>query len=421
MNGCKRVVVTGMAGVTSLGSDWPTIEANFKAGKSGIRYMAEWDRFGELNTRLGGPVDDFVQPKRWTRKQTRSMGRVSKLAVYAAERALEHAGLLGDERIQDGRMGVACGSSTGSTDEIKAFGNMLLNSVADGLNANSYIRMMPHTTAANISIFFGLKGRLIPTSSACTSGSQGIGYAYEAIKFGRLPMMLAGGAEELCPTEAMVFDALYATSLKNDTPHLSPRPYDSGRDGLVIGEGAGILVLEELEHALARGATIHAEIVGYGTNCDAAHVTKPDEAGQAAAMRAALAEAGIAPVAVQYINAHGTATPVGDVVETQAIRQAFGAHAERLALSSTKSMHGHMMGATGAVEFLATVMSVAQGAMPPTAHWLGPDPQCDLDCVPNQGRRGQDIEYAMSNSFAFGGSNAALLVRRAAAVPGAAP
>ena len=185
MNGCKRVVVTGMAGVTSLGSDWPTIEANFKAGKSGIRYMHEWDRFSELNTRLGGPVDDFVQPKHWNRKQTRSMGRVSKLVVYAAERALEHAGLLGDESIKDGRMGVACGSSTGSTDEIKAFGNMLLNSVADGLNANSYIRMMPHTTAANISIFFGLKGRLIPTSSACTSGSQGIGYAYEAIKFGR--------------------------------------------------------------------------------------------------------------------------------------------------------------------------------------------------------------------------------------------
>ncbi|MDX1298429.1 MAG: beta-ketoacyl synthase N-terminal-like domain-containing protein, partial [Pseudomonas sp.] len=210
MNGCKRVVVTGMAGVTSLGSDWPTIEGNFRAGKSGIRYMHEWDRFSELNTRLGGPVDDFVQPKHWNRKQTRSMGRVSKLVVYAAERALEHAGLLGDESIKDGRMGVACGSSTGSTDEIKAFGNMLLNSVADGLNANSYIRMMPHTTAANISIFFGLKGRLIPTSSACTSGSQGIGYAYEAIKFGRLPMMLAGGAEELCPTEAMVFDALYA-------------------------------------------------------------------------------------------------------------------------------------------------------------------------------------------------------------------
>ncbi|MFP5339282.1 MAG: beta-ketoacyl synthase N-terminal-like domain-containing protein, partial [Gammaproteobacteria bacterium] len=260
MNG-RRVVVTGMAGITSLGSDWTSIEANFSANRSGIRRMAEWDRFTELNTRLAGPVDDFSVPPHWTRKQLRSMGRVSRLSVLAAERALVDAGLLEDASIRDGRMGVACGSSTGSTEEIKAFGNMLLNSVADGLNANSYIRMMPHTTAANISIFFGLTGRVIPTSSACTSGSQGIGYAYEAIKFGRLPLMLAGGAEELCATEAMVFDALYATSLKNDAPHTSPRPYDSGRDGLVIGEGAGMLVLEELEHALARGATIHAELV----------------------------------------------------------------------------------------------------------------------------------------------------------------
>src|SRR5690606_41954779 len=175
-----------------------------------------------------GRGDDFAPPANWTRKELRGMGRVSRLSVAAAERALQDAGLLGDASIQDGRMGVACGSSTGSTDEIKAFGNMLLNSVADGLNANSYVRMMPHTTAANISIFFGLTGRVIPTSSACTSGSQGIGYAYEAIKFGRLPMMLAGGAEELCATEAMVFDALYATSLKNDAPHTTPRPYDSG-------------------------------------------------------------------------------------------------------------------------------------------------------------------------------------------------
>ncbi len=239
----KRVVVTGMAGITSLGSDWASIEAHFSSNRSGIRYMPEWDRFTELNTRLAGPVDDFAVPKHWTRKQLRSMGRVSRLSVKAAEQALAHAGLLDDSSIRDGRMGVACGSSTGSTEEIKAFGNMLLNSVADGLNANSYIRMMPHTTAANISIFFGLTGRVIPTSSACTSGSQGIGYAYEAIKFGRLPMMLAGGAEELCATEAMVFDALYATSLKNDAPDTSPRPYDAGRDGLVIGEGAGMLVL----------------------------------------------------------------------------------------------------------------------------------------------------------------------------------
>ncbi|MFG0722913.1 beta-ketoacyl-ACP synthase [Pseudomonas sp. GLN_6] len=409
MNGCKRVVVTGMAGVTSLGSDWSTIEANFKAGKSGIRYMHEWDRFSELNTRLGGPVDDFVTPKHWNRKQTRSMGRVSKLAVYAAERALEHAGLLGDERIQDGRMGVACGSSTGSTDEIKAFGNMLLNSVADGLNANSYIRMMPHTTAANISIFFGLKGRLIPTSSACTSGSQGIGYAYEAIKFGRLPMMLAGGAEELCPTEAMVFDALYATSLKNDAPHTSPRPYDSGRDGLVIGEGAGILVLEELEHALARGATIHAEIVGFGCNADGQHATKPVQATMRGAMELALQDAGLAPSAIGYVNGHGTATDQGDVAETLATQELFG---NQMPISSQKSYFGHTLGACGALESWFSIEMMNADSYVPTLNLDTVDPTCgELDYLRGEFRQ-MSHQYVMNNNFAFGGVNTSLIFKR---------
>lgn len=409
MNGCKRVVVTGMAGVTSLGSDWSTIQANFRAGKSGIRYMHEWDRFSELNTRLGGPVDDFVTPKNWNRKQTRSMGRVSKLAVYAAERALEQAGLLGDERIQDGRMGVACGSSTGSTDEIKAFGNMLLNSVADGLNANSYIRMMPHTTAANISIFFGLKGRLIPTSSACTSGSQGIGYAYEAIKFGRLPMMLAGGAEELCPTEAMVFDALYATSLKNDAPHTSPRPYDSGRDGLVIGEGAGILVLEELEHALARGATIHAEIVGFGCNADGQHATKPVQATMRGAMELALQDAGLAPSAIGYVNGHGTATDQGDVAETLATQELFGS---RMPISSQKSYFGHTLGACGALESWFSIEMMNADSYVPTLNLDAVDPVCgELDYLRGEFRQ-MKHQYVMNNNFAFGGVNTSLIFKR---------
>lgn len=343
----KRVVVTGMAGITSVGSDWETIAANFAANRSGIRRMDEWDRFSELNTRLAGPIDDFQVPAHWTRKQLRSMGRVSRLAVAAAEQALADAGLLGDESIKDGRMGVSCGSSTGSTDEIKAFGNMLLNSVAEGLNANSYVRMMPHTTAANISIFFGLTGRLIPTSSACTSGSHGIGYAYEAIKFGRLPLMLAGGAEELCPTEAMVFDALYATSLKNDAPQTSPRPYDKGRDGLVIGEGAGMLVLEELEHALARGAKIHAEVVGFGSNADGQHATRPELGTMRRAMELALEDAGLHPSAIGYVNGHGTATEQGDIAETLATSSLFGEH---MPISSQKSFLGHTLGACGALE-----------------------------------------------------------------------
>lgn len=409
MASLKRVVVTGMAGITALGNDWATIEANFAANRSGIRRMDEWDRYTELNTRLAGPIDDFAVPRHWTRKQLRSMGRVSRLSVAAAERALEDAGLLGDTCIQDGRMGVASGSSTGSTDEVKAFGNMLLNSVADGLNANSYVRMMPHTTAANISIFFGLKGRVIPTSSACTSGSQGIGYAYEAIKFGRLPMMVAGGAEELCPTEAMVFDALYATSLKNDAPHTSPRPYDSGRDGLVIGEGAGMLVLEELEHALARGARIHAEIVGFGSNADGQHITKPEQATMRRAMELALEDAGLAPEAIGYVNGHGTATEQGDIAETLATQELFGS---RMPISSQKSFLGHTLGACGALESWFSIEMMNRDRYIHTLNLEQVDPRCgELDYLMGEPRH-MSHGYVMNNNFAFGGVNTSLIFRR---------
>ncbi|WP_019341308.1 beta-ketoacyl-ACP synthase [Stutzerimonas stutzeri] len=405
----KRVVVTGMAGITSLGSDWASIEANFSANRSGIRYMQEWDRFSELNTRLAGPVDDFAVPKHWTRKQLRSMGRVSRLSVKAAEQALNHAGLLDDPSIRDGRMGVACGSSTGSTEDIKAFGNMLLNSVADGLNANSYIRMMPHTTAANISIFFGLTGRVIPTSSACTSGSQGIGYAYEAIKFGRLPMMLAGGAEELCATEAMVFDALYATSLKNDAPHTTPRPYDAGRDGLVIGEGAGMLVLEELEHARARGATIHAELVGFGSNADGQHATKPEQLTMRRAMELALEDAGLQPGAIGYVNGHGTATEQGDIAETLATQSLFGSG---MPISSQKSFLGHTLGACGALESWFSIEMLNNDRYIHTLNLDSIDPRCgELDYLVGAPRVMQH-GFVMNNNFAFGGINTSLIFRR---------
>ncbi|MDZ5604914.1 beta-ketoacyl-ACP synthase [Pseudomonas sp. RP23018S] len=404
-----RVVVTGMAGITSLGSDWPTIVGHFAGNRSGIRRMHEWDRFEELNTRLAGPIDDFQAPGHWTRKQLRSMGRVSRLAVAAAERALDDAGLLSDASIRDGRMGVACGSSTGSTEDIKAFGNMLLNSVAVGLNANSYVRMMPHTTAANISIFFGLTGRLIPTSSACTSGSQGIGYAYEAIKFGRLPLMLAGGAEELCPTEAMVFDALYATSLKNDTPHLSPRPYDSGRDGLVIGEGGGMLVLEALDHALARGAHIYAELVGFGSNADGQHTTRPEQVTMRRAMTLALEDAGLAPEAIGYVNGHGTATEQGDIAETLATSSLFG---PRMPISSQKSFLGHTLGACGALESWFSIEMLNSDRYVHTLNLDEIDPRCgELDYLVGE-CRGMSHEYVMNNNFAFGGVNTSLIFRR---------
>lgn len=306
-------------------------------------------------------------------------------------------------------MGVACGSSTGSTDEIKAFGNMLLNSVAEGLNANSYVRMMPHTTAANISIFFGLTGRLIPTSSACTSGSQGIGYAYEAIKFGRLPLMLAGGAEELCPTEAMVFDALYATSLKNDAPHTSPRPYDSGRDGLVIGEGGGMLVLEELEHALARGARIHAEIVGFGSNADGQHTTRPEQSTMRRAMELALEDGALAPEAIGYVNGHGTATEQGDIAETLATSSLFGS---RMPISSQKSFLGHTLGACGALESWFSIEMLNRDLYVHTCNLDQVDPRCgELDYLQG-GFRAMSHEYVMNNNFAFGGVNTSLIFRR---------
>ena len=405
----KRVVVTGMAGITSLGSDWATIAGNFAANRSGIRRMDEWDRFTELNTRLAGPIDDFKVPSHWTRKQLRSMGRVSRLAVGAAEQALADAGLLGDESIKDGRMGVSCGSSTGSTDEIKAFGNMLLNSVAEGLNANSYVRMMPHTTAANISIFFGLTGRLIPTSSACTSGSQGIGYAYESVKFGRLPLMLAGGAEELCPTEAMVFDALYATSLKNDAPQTSPRPYDTGRDGLVIGEGAGMLVLEELEHALARGAHIHAELVGFGSNADGQHATRPEQSTMRRAMELALEDAGLQPSDIGYVNGHGTATEQGDIAETLATSSLFGEH---MPISSQKSFLGHTLGACGALESWFSIEMMNRDLYVHTFNLDEVDPKCGkLDYLRGEFRQ-MSNQYVMNNNFAFGGVNTSLIFRR---------
>jgi len=405
----KRVVVTGMAGISALGSEWQAIQQAFQEGRSTIRVMPDWARYVELNTRLGGPVENFQTPAHWTRKQLRSMGRVSQLAVRAAEMALDDAGLLGERSITDGRMGVACGSSVGSTAEIRAFGNMLLNGVTDDLNANSYVRMMPHTTAANIGIFFELKGRIIPTSSACTSGSQGIGYAYEAIRYGRQDLMLAGGAEELCPSEALVFDALYATSQKNDTPELTPRPYDRDRDGLVIGEGSGMLVLESLEHAQARGAHIHAEIVGFGSNSDGTHITRPEAATMRVAMEMALADAGLPPEAIGYVNGHGTATEQGDVAETQATSRLFGS---RMPISSQKSYLGHTLGACGALESWFSIEMLRNDWYAPTLNLQNVDPLCgELDYLAGDGRR-MSNEYVMNNNFAFGGINTSLIFKR---------
>ncbi len=404
----KRVVITGIGGITAFGRDWAGIQAGFAAGKNAVRRMDWDDKYPELETKLGAPIVDYAPPAHWTRKQLRSMGRVSQLCVDAAEQALSDAGLLNDESIKDGRMGVACGSSVGSTADIRDMGELLLTGQSRSFNANTYIRMMPHTTAANIGIFFGLKGRIIPTSSACASGSQAIGYAYEAIKYGLIDSMLAGGGDEVCPSEAYIFDSLYAASRRNDTPELTPRPYDTARDGLVIGEGAGILVLESLEHAQARGAKIYAEIVGYGANSDGTHVTQPQAATMQRCMELALQDADIVPQQVGYVNGHGTATEQGDIAETQATAAVFG----RVPLSSQKSYFGHSLGACGALESWFTIEMMRSGLFVPTANLENIDPRCgELDYI--QGKmRAVDTEFVVNNNFAFGGVNTSLVFKK---------
>jgi 3-oxoacyl-[acyl-carrier-protein] synthase II len=404
----RRVVVTGMAGITSLGDNWPAIEANLRAGRTGIRRMAEWDRYPDLNTRLAGPVENFSAPPHYPRRMLRSMGRVALMSVRASEMALANAGLLEEAIIRDGRMGVSYGSSAGSVEPVRAFGQMLETGRMLGVTSTSYIQMMGHTCAVNIGLFFGLKGRIIPTSSACTSGSQGIGYAYEAIRFGRQDLMLAGGAEELSALDAAVFDTLFATSTRNDTPERTPRPFDADRDGLVVGEGAATLVLEELEHARARGATIHAEIVGFGCNSDGAHITQPEAATMATALELALKDAALAPSAIGYVNAHGTATDRGDVAESLATAQVLG---QGVPISSLKGHFGHTLGACGAIEAWLGIEMMRAGWFAPNANLEKVEPECaDLDYLMGAGRQLQ-VEHIMSNNFAFGGINTSLIFR----------
>ncbi|MBW3164016.1 beta-ketoacyl-ACP synthase [Ferrimonas balearica] len=405
----KRVVITGMAGISPLGLDWPTTLTRLKAGRNAVVRHSDWDRYELMNTRLAAPVTDFEKPAHYKRKAVRSMGRVSLMATRATELALEQAGLLNDPLIQSGAMGVAYGSSTGSTDPIKAFGRMLDTGDMSGVTATSYIQMMAHTTAVNVGVFFGLKGRVHTTSSACTSGSQAIGYAFEAIRSGRQTLMVAGGAEELCASEAAVFDTLFATSTRNDSPEGTPRPFDRDRDGLVIGEGACSLILEEREHALARGATIYAEIIGFGTNSDGRHVTEPNRDTMAIAMQQALDDAGIDAAAIGYVCAHGTATDKGDVAETQATAAVLG----RKPISSLKSYVGHTLGACGALEAWWSIQMMHEGWFAPTLNLENLDPECgDLDYLTGAGRD-IDCDVIMSNNFAFGGINTSLIFRRA--------
>jgi 3-oxoacyl-[acyl-carrier-protein] synthase II len=405
----RRVAVTGMAGISPLGNDWASVRERLGQYRNAVVHMEEWDNYEGLNTRLGAPAAPFELSERFNRKTTRSMGRVSLLATRATELALEDAGLLDHPLLKSGDMGVAFGSSVGSTSAIGDFGRMLEERSTKGLNATTYIKMMGHTAPVNVGVFFGLTGRVITTSSACTSGSQGIGYAYEAIKSGKQLAMVAGGAEELCPTEAAVFDILFATSVRNDAPETTPRPFDVNRDGLVIGEGAGCLVLEDLEHAEARGATIYAELVGFGTNSDGRHVTQPSADTMRRAMELALQDAGLQPSDIGYINAHGTATAQGDMAESQATHEVFGSNTP---ISSLKSYMGHTLGACGALEAWISIEMMREGWYAPTINLEQSDPQCaDLDYIAGTGRL-IDCHYVMSNNFAFGGINTSLIFKR---------
>ena len=409
----RRVVVTGRGVLSPLGHDWQSVLAWLKTGRNAVKHFPEWGEYNGLNSRLGVPAQDFELPAHYNRKATRSMGRVALLATRASELALIDAGLLDDPLLKSGNLGISYGSSAGTPASMSDFGRMLAEFNTQYINATTYIRMMAHTAPVNMGVFFGITGRVITTSSACTSGSQGLGYAYEAIRSGRQVAMLAGGSEELDVTATTVFDTLFATSNDNHAPESTPRPFDASRNGLVIGEGACTLVLEELENALARGATIHAEIVGFGTNSDGQHVTQPNAATMARAMRLALDDAGLSPDAISYVNAHGTATEHGDIAETTATHEVFG---ERMPISSLKSYTGHTLGACGALEAWVTLEMLREGWFHPTANLRNVDPRCGaLDYIlPSEqdGGRGIDAEYAMSNNFAFGGINTSLVLRR---------
>ncbi|MDN5442957.1 MAG: beta-ketoacyl-ACP synthase [Acinetobacter sp.] len=404
----KRVVVTGMSGITSLGETAEQIFEQFAQGKSGIRYMPDWEIYPDLRSKLAGPVESFTVPKHFNRKVTRGMGRVALMSAVCAEKALEDAGLLHADILKSGDAGVAFGSSAGSVDAVREFGSMLIEHNMSQLNATTYIRMMSHTSAVNMTVYFGLKGLTLPTSSACTSGSMAIGQAYEAIKYGKQTVMIAGGAEELSAAGSAVFDVLLATSMQNDQPEATPRPFDADRDGLVVGEGAGCLILEEYEHAQARGATIYAEIVGYGSNTDGQHVTRPDSEMMGRCMQLALKDAQLTAADIDYVNAHGTSTDQGDIAESQATARILG----KKPMSSLKSYFGHTLGACGAIEAWLSIEMMRRNQLVPTLNLDQIDSACgDLDYIVSD-MRSAETQIMMSNNFAFGGINTSLIFKR---------
>ncbi|HAR80425.1 MAG TPA: beta-ketoacyl-ACP synthase [Succinivibrionaceae bacterium] len=405
----NRVAIVGMSGITAFGDSWEKVSAGLKSCTNAVEYMEDWNEYSGLLTKLAAPVKDFSLPNYYTRKKIRSMSRLSLFSTRATEQALTEAGLIDDEILHNGQTGVAFGSSAGGVDAIASFGSLLVRKTTEDITSTTYVKMMPHTTAVNVGLFFGIRGRVIPTSSACTSGSQAIGYAYESIRDGYQTVMVAGGAEELTAADAAVFDTLFATSQKNATPKLTPSPFDKKRDGLVIGEGSGAVILEEYEHAKARGANILGEIVGFSTNCDATHITQPNRETIEICIRNSLSQAHIPPSEVGYICAHGTATTRGDIAEGQATYAVFG---NKTPISSLKSYFGHTLGACGATEAWMSLMMMREGWFAPTINLNEPDPECgELDFIMHEPRK-VDTQYIQTNNFAFGGVNTSLVIKR---------
>ncbi|MET0287516.1 MAG: beta-ketoacyl-ACP synthase [Polyangiales bacterium] len=400
-----RVVITGMGLATPIGHTLRACSGALREDRHAIVKMPEWSDVQHLTTRLGAPIKNLALD--YPRKKTRTMGRVSLLSLYATEHALKEAGI-DEAALAGGRVGVAYGSTAGSSTANEEWSRKIfLNRGLAGVQSTEYIKFMSHTCAANLAIYYGITGRVISTCSACVSSSQAIGQAYEAIRAGVQDVMIAGGAEELHFSHAAIFDIMFAASKRNEEPELTPRPFDKGRDGLVIGEGAGTFILESYEHARKRGAHIYAELLGYGTNCDGTHVTNPSATGMAGAMKLALQDAQLAPERIDYINAHATATEVGDIAESRATAEVLGASTP---ISSTKSFTGHTLGACGAIEAAFCIAMMQDGFLAPNRTLDQVDERCArLDYIGKEPRAAKP-RITMSNNFAFGGINTSLIL-----------
>lgn len=408
----RRVVVTGLGGLCAVGNDTPTIWNAIAAGKSGITPITRFDAV-DFETRFAGEVKGFDPATALGRKESRRMDRYTQLSVAAAREAVTQSGL--DIPAEATRVGVLIGTGMGGMETFEAGTETLLKSGPKRISPFFVPMMLPNMASGGVSIDLGAKGPNFGTVSACASSAHALGEAALMIRHGTVDVMVAGGGEAAITRMGIGgFNAMGALSTRNDDPEAASRPFDLERDGFVLAEGAAVLVLEEREHALARGATILAEIAGYGTTDDANHMVQPAPGGEGAAraMNIALDDAGITSAEIDYINAHGTSTQLNEKLETQAVQRVFGERAATVPISSTKSMTGHLLGAAGSLEALITIAAINAGIMPPTINQVTPDPECPLDTIPNFAREGE-IRYAMSNSMGFGGHNVSLVMARA--------